>query len=66
MLPTEIEFRNFYKKDARFVKKLKDSSKIEDNRLYDAMTNYFLEYKVQERKEEVKRRALADLNNRLG
>jgi len=30
MLPTEIEFRNFYKKDARFVKKLKDSLKLED------------------------------------
>jgi len=66
MLPTEIEFRNFYKKDARFVKKLKDSLKLEDIRLYDAMTKYFLEFKVQEREAEVKKRALADLNNRLG
>jgi hypothetical protein len=66
MLPTEIEFRNFYKKDARFVKKLKESSKIEDIRLYDAMTKYFLEFKIQEREEEVKRRALSNLNSKLG
>jgi len=30
------------------------------------MTKYFLEFKVQEREAEVKKRALADLNNRLG
>ena len=66
MLPTEIEFRNFYKKDARFVKKLKESSKLEDIRLYDAMTKYFLEFKVQEREEEVKRLALSNLNSKLG
>ena len=66
MLPTEIEFRNFYKKDTRFVKKLKESSKIEDIRLYDAMTKYFLEFKIQEREAEIKRLALSNLNSKLG